>query len=63
MSTNNKEYSANMWGKTWTIISLVIMLLAAAALFVAKPWEQTHFENETEKMTVDSLNSDKILNE
>lgn len=63
MSTNNKEYSANMWGKTWTIISLVIMLFAAAALFVAKPWEQTHLERETEKMTVDSLNSDKILNQ
>lgn len=65
MNSNNKEYSANMWGRTWTIVSLVIMLFAVVALFIAKPWEQeqAHLDNETEKMSVDSLNANKLLNE
>lgn len=55
MQNQQKKYGSNMWGWKWSIISFFIISFSAFMLFVVKPKRDLKMQQETEKMTVDSL--------
>ncbi len=48
----------NIWGRTWTIISGIIILIAAIALYMAKQYKRQHAD--TIRLPADTLQQDTL---